>query len=106
MSEEYFRAADNPQTLRVSPQSPSPAILSILVISGSAAMSALHARSIATLKAAGSGDLSSFVPFCWGVEDVVGPDKNLAFGTGEELEDHFHPGDSVGSSSSDRRRSN
>jgi len=95
-------------SLSVSPQSPSPAMLSILVISGSAATSALHARVMEALKDATSGALSvaargltcdGVVVISCGVCGICDARVDAV------LDDHFHPGVSVGSSRSPRSRS-
>lgn len=89
---------------RVNPQSPSPAIVSILVISGSARMMALQALSMAEMKAEGSvasmGGIDLSVAET--VVDVLGENTSPAGGT---REDHFQPGVSVGSSRRERIRS-
>lgn len=97
-------------SLSVSPQSPSPAMLSILVISGSAATSALHARLMEALKDATSGALSvaarrlacgEIVVISCGVCGIC----DARVDTDAVLDDHFHPGVSAGSSRSPRSKS-
>jgi len=89
---------------RVNPQSPSPAIVSILVISGSAWMMALQALSMAETKAEGSGASMGGIDLSVDetVFDVLDEKTSPAGGT---REDHFQPGVSVGSSRSERIKS-
>ena len=90
--------------LRVNPQSPSPAIVSILVISGSAWMIALQAFLMAETNAEGffalreAFDLSAVKSAL----DISDGDWTPA---GGEREDHFQPGVSVGSSRRERIKS-
>lgn len=91
--------------LSVSPQSPSPAMLSICVISGSATIRFLHARSIASVNALESGKASGCGRL---ICSVVKEDGTAAVDTaleGGNFEDHFHPGALVSSSRSESSRS-
>ena len=83
-------------------------MLSILVISGSAVTSALHARAMEALKDATSGALSVAArELTAGAAVAVSCTVCRIWGTraGAVLDDHFHPGVSAGSSRSARSKS-
>lgn len=86
----------------VNPQSPSPAMLSMCVISGSAAIKFLHARSIASVNRLLSGNETIELDRSTAVALVGGGTASCA--EGGDFEDHFHPGAFVSSSKRSRIR--
>ena len=87
----------------VNPQSPSPAMVSILVISGSAWMIALQALLTVKVKAEGSWALTGTLELS--KAEASRDTLDEGWKQGGTREDHFQPGASVGSSRSERSKS-